>query len=410
MSTAERLIHIAPFTLDVLVTTKVLFLYFSPDGPQILLSSKRLMAEEKQNVSIACTATGQPSPRITWSKAVGSLPADRTKVINETLIIYEVARKDGGIYICKAENILGSVTDTAQLMIFSPLRFKVRPPQEITPVISSTVRVACVAESDLSPTTYWTKDDKSSLSLDSNVLLDGTLLLQNIKKSHQGSYTCKASNALTTIEAKVTINSPSAASCSVVRKYLSSVSGNYVIDPDGEGGLAPFTVFCDMRDKNGAGVTVISHDSESRTHVQGCEDPGCYSRDIQYTGASLSQLASLTRVSSHCEQFIKYECYGSGLWFSTPYGWWVSRDSITMTYWGGASPGSGKCACGMTNSCAHSSQDCKCDKNDAVWREDSGLLTDKTKLPVKQLRFGDIGEGGEQGYHTLGKMKCFGIA
>ena len=75
----------------------------------------------------------------------------------------------------------------------------------------------------------------------------------------------------------------------------------------------PFTVYCDMTDKNGVGVTVISHDSESRTHVKGCEGAVCYSRNIHYTGASLTQLASLTSVSSHCEQFIKYECYGSML-------------------------------------------------------------------------------------------------
>ena len=56
----------------------------------------------------------------------------------------------------------------------------------------------------------------------------------------------------------------------------------------GEGGLAPFTVYYDMSDKNGVGVTVISHDSESRKHVKGCEPKGCYSRDIRYTGASLS--------------------------------------------------------------------------------------------------------------------------
>ncbi|KAL9975035.1 hypothetical protein ACROYT_G012151 [Oculina patagonica] len=100
-------------------------------------------------------------------------------------------------------------------------------------------------------------------------------------------------------------------SCSAIRKYVSSVSGNYFIDPDGPGGLAPFTVYCDMSDKNGVGVTVVSHDSESRTHVNGYSSPGSYSRDIHYSGASLSQLASLTSVSSHCEQFIKYECYHS---------------------------------------------------------------------------------------------------
>jgi len=78
-----------------------------------------------------------------------------------------------------------------------------------------------------------------------------------------------------------------------------------------------------------------------------------------------------------------------------------------MKYWGGAS-GSGKCACGMTNSCAEPRYGCNCDQNDYVWREDSGLLTDKTHLPVKQLRFGDTGDNGEQGYHTLGKLKCYG--
>ena len=82
-----------------------------------------------------------------------------------------------------------------------------------------------------------------------------------------------------------------------------------------------------------------------------------------------------------------------------------------MTYWRGASPGSGKCACGMTNSRADSSKVCNCDKSDNVWREDNrGLLTDKTKLPVKQLRFGDTSDRRtSQGYHALGKLKCFGI-
>ena len=165
-----------------------------------------------------------------------------------------------------------------------------------------------------------------------------------------------------------------------------------------------------MGDKNGVGVTVISHDSENRTCVDGFEDPGSYSRDIHYAGASLSQLAGLTRVSSHCEQFIKYECFSSQLMFNGGLAWWVSRNSTKMMYWGGASPGSGNCACGMTNSCANSSYGCNCDANDLVWRNDSGLLTDKTHLPVKQLRFGDTGGNNEKSYHTLGKLKCYGIA
>ena len=179
------------------------------------------------------------------------------------------------------------------------------------------------------------------------------------------------------------------ASCSHLKKaYSTATSGNYDIDPDGEGDLEPFSVYCDMADNNGVGVTVISHDSESRIFVHGFEDAGSYSRVIHYTGANLSQLASLTTVSSHCEQFIKYECLNAVMYPWSIVNWWVSRDSTMMTYWGGANI-SHKCACGMTDSCAVSNYGCNCDANDSVRREDSGLLTDKTKLPVIQLRFGD---------------------
>ena len=370
------------------------------------------MAEEMQNVTIACNVTGKPHPIITWSKAFSYLSKDKVVVKNGALTIYNVAKNDGGIYMCKAENILGRATDTVQLVVFSPLQFKIRPPQVITPSIGSNVRLTCLAESDLRPTITWEKEGKLSLPVDTYFFPNGTLLFRDIKKIHEGSYICRATNALSTIKTKVKINSPvKVTSCSVVRKYFSGVSGNYVIDPDGEGGLASFTVYCDMTDKSGVGVTVIGHNSESRTHVKGYGGRGSYSRDIHYTGASLSQLAGLTRVSSHCEQFIKYECYHSVMFspvYGSPYAWWVSRDSTKMTHWGGAFINR-RCACGMTYSCADFSHGCNCDTNDNVWREDSGMLTDKTKLPVKQLRFGDTG-GNDQGYHTLGKFKCYGTA
>ena len=206
----------------------------------------------------------------------------------------------------------------------------------------------------------------------------------------------------------------SAKSCSDLKKLdPTAENGTYVIDPDGDGGVPPFNVTCDMTDKNGVGVTVVSHDSEERMLVDRCDGKGCYSHDIQYLGSNLSQLAKLTRVSERCEQFIKYECFHSRM-FRGNHAWWVSRDSAQMTHWGEAEPGSGKCACGMTKSCANANQVCNCDANDKMWREDSGLLTDKTSLPVKELRFGDVGftqnNVDELGYHTLGKFKCHGIA
>ena len=376
-----------------------------------------MMAEEGQNINISCSATGQPQPIITWSKSIGDLPVGAV-VSSTALKVNDVKKQDGGTYVCRAKNILGTVQGTAQLMVFSRLRFKARPPLETTPKLGYPVRFPCVTESELSTTVTWLKDGNPSLPVDSNILRTNTLVISNVKNTHVGSYTCRASNALSTIEASVEIKTPTGSSCSVVRKYISSSSGSYVIDPDGNGGLAPFTVYCDMSDKNGVGVTVISHNSESRTLVDGYEDAGSYSRRIHYSGVNLSQLGSLTRASTYCEQFIKYECYGSVLWFgrSRHHGWWVSRDSAQMLYWGGASPGSKKCACGMTYSCADPWEPCNCDKNDAIWRSDSGLLTKKDHLPVKELRFGDTGTNvpnnvaDEKGYHTLGKLKCYGIA
>ena len=161
-------------------------------------------------------------------------------------------------------------------------------------------------------------------------------------------------------------------------------------------------------------MTVISHDSEARMHVNGYEASGSYVRNVHYIATGLTnlpQLASLTHVSTHCEQFIKYECRGSLLFFSDT-AWWVSRTGAKMTYWGGATPADhNKYACGVTspNSCAGPPRGCNCEKNDDTFREDSGLLMEKSHLPVIKLKFGDTGGSNEEGYHTLGKLKCYGM-
>ena len=97
-------------------------------------------------------------------------------------------------------------------------------------------------------------------------------------------------------------------SCSHIKAaHPEAPSGNYTIDPDGESGEDLFVVYCDMEDKNAVGVTVISHDSEQRGHVTGCQPKGCFSRDVTYKGSTPSQLVSLARVTSQCEQFIMFE-------------------------------------------------------------------------------------------------------
>ena len=132
-----------------------------------------------------------------------------------------------------------------------------------------------------------------------------------------------------------------------------------------------------------------------------------------YTGANFLQLGNLTSISTYCEQFIKYECRHASLLNNGHMdSWWVSRDGDQMTYWGGSnSTYPYKCACGVTGTCTDITYGCNCDKRSMEWLEDSGLLTNKSHLPVKQLRFGDITKrDNERGYHTLGKLRCHGIS
>ena len=201
-------------------------------------------------------------------------------------------------------------------------------------------------------------------------------------------------------------------SCQEIKENGHTSDGDYLIDPDGLGaGEEPIMVYCNMTAKNGLAGTHVNHDSEERTYVKGYERPLSYSKTFRYN-MTMAQMIALTDLSGNCEQFIRYECRGSVLLYgtSTDYASWESREGKKMNYWGGASPGSRKCACGMTQSCNRAGYICNCDINDGAWRSDEGYLSDKGSLPVTKLYFGDTGGGGEAGYHTLGPLICYGTA
>ena len=371
-----------------------------------------IVVEVGENVGLQCKATGLPKPTITWRRAFGSLARGKTAVDDGKLTIRNIAKADSGDYACSAKNFLGQDFAVAQVTVFERLAFILTPPLKVIVLQSSNLLLNCSAQGNTKIT--WKRTGKL-LPHNHVVYPNGNLLLRNVVTNDAGTYSCVAKNALRSVEATSVVEViKTMKSCSSIKSsYSGSSSGNYIIDPDGKGGVAPFSVYCDMSDKGGVGVTVISHDSESRTHVNsvspGCGSPGCYRKDVTYTGVSTGQLAALTRVSQNCEQFIKFECNNDVAFIEGLYAWWVSRDGTRMNYWGGATGYNNMCACGVTNSCSNGKK-CNCDNHAYGWRADSGLLTDKPALPVTQIRLGDLDGSNEEGYHTLGKLKCYGLA
>ena len=356
-----------------------------------------------------CSATGQPHPVITWNKSEGNLPQSRAIIRDAELKILNVSVHDSGLYVCTGTNAVGSNSSAAKLNV---VKLSTDVSSSLLVYTGQNKTLLCPVPANPHTGVLWMYNKTSALP--DGVVVDEPRVLRiaSAKISHGGNYTCVVQNSSSSenwTSAIVTVHIRYPETCSSVKSNVTDVSGHYVIDSDGAGGAAPFDVYCNMTDKGGIGVTVVSHDTENRTHVDGCDKKGCYKRDVTYMGASLSQLTALTDASFYCEQFISYECFDAIL-LRGGTGWWVSRDGEKMKYWGGAVNMEGYCACGVTQTCVDGRWQCNCDANQKAWRQDSGLLLEKAHLPVFQLRFGDTVGENEEGYHILGKLKCFGTA
>ena len=90
----------------------------SISAPSLLQRPVGITVNESQTAILTCTADGNPSPKVTWSKLHGSLSVGRHVIESSgSLIVKDVKPGDEGIYRCRAENFLGQVNSSAELTV-----------------------------------------------------------------------------------------------------------------------------------------------------------------------------------------------------------------------------------------------------------------------------------------------------
>ncbi|RZF37233.1 hypothetical protein LSTR_LSTR016306, partial [Laodelphax striatellus] len=70
------------------------------------------------DVEFECRVGGDPTPKILWRRDAGKMPIGRAHILDDkSLRIERVTPQDEGLYICDAENVVGSVSARASLTV-----------------------------------------------------------------------------------------------------------------------------------------------------------------------------------------------------------------------------------------------------------------------------------------------------
>ncbi|PKU45032.1 hypothetical protein llap_4663 [Limosa lapponica baueri] len=196
-------------------TQEVTLRYFeSPARPSFVIHPQNTEVLVGESVTLECSATGHPQPRITWTKGDRTpLPSDPRVTITPSggLYIQNVKQEDSGEYTCFATNSIDNIHATAYIIVQALPQFTVTP-QDKTVIEGQTVDFPCEAQGYPQPVIAWTKGDRFNQmksperknrdgvqvteSGKFHVSPEGFLTIRDVGTADEGRYECVARNTI----------------------------------------------------------------------------------------------------------------------------------------------------------------------------------------------------------------------
>uniref|UniRef100_A0A671SRP8 Neuronal growth regulator 1 n=2 Tax=Sinocyclocheilus anshuiensis TaxID=1608454 RepID=A0A671SRP8_9TELE len=179
--------------------------------PKIYDISSDITVNEGSNVSLICSASGKPEPKISWRHIS---PSARKYESGEYLNITGITRDQAGDYECGAENDIASPdTKTVRVTVNFPPAIHEMRSHGVRPGQIALLR--CEAAAVPSPAFEWYKGEKRinmGQGIDiKNLSSRSVLTVKNMTQDRYGNYTCVAVNRLGTANASVPLIPPNTA-------------------------------------------------------------------------------------------------------------------------------------------------------------------------------------------------------
>ncbi|XP_021098568.1 hemicentin-1 [Heterocephalus glaber] len=179
------------------------------EPPKVTVMPKNQSFTGGSDVSIMCSATGYPKPKIAWTvNDMFIMGSHRYRMTSEgTLFIKNAVPKDAGMYGCLASNSAGTDKQTSTLRyIEAPKLIVVQ--SELLVALGDTTVMECKTSGVPPPQVKWFKGDlelRPSTFLIINPLL-GLLKIQETQDLDAGDYTCVAINDAGRATGKITLD------------------------------------------------------------------------------------------------------------------------------------------------------------------------------------------------------------